>query len=230
VDLLRRGVTLHLLGRRTDPLPELERLAEASKTPVHRHRVDLRDDDRISKLLEELTSNLSSLDLLIHSAGVIGHARIEHTTIEEFDAQMRVNVRAPFLLTRGLLPLLEAARGQIVFINSGAANRPTPNTGPYASSKAGLRALADCLREEVNRQGIRVISVYPGRTATPMQEAIHRWESRAYYPERLLQPSDISDAILTALVAPRTAETTDLHIRPFQKMSDQSARSREGHG
>ena len=54
------------------------------------------------------------------------------------------------------------------------------------------QALADSLRDEVNPLGIRVLSVYPGRTATPMQESIFEGEGRAWTPERLLQPEDVS--------------------------------------
>ena len=61
-----------------------------------------------------------------------------------------------------------------------------------------------------------MITVFPGRTATPMQEEVHRYEGRDYDPERFLQPRDVAAAVLNALALPRTAEVTDLHIRPMQ--------------
>ena len=64
---------------------------------------------------------------------------------------------------------------------------------------------------------MRVLSVYLGRTATPMQEEVYRTEGRPYHPERLIQPADVADAILDALGLPRTAELTDLHLRPALK-------------
>lgn len=216
LDLLRRRTTVHLLGRTLDPLPEIDAVAAENGAGVHRHRLDLGDEDQIVRRIHDLTTSLSSLDFLIHSAGTIRLGKTEDMSPDDFDLQFRVNVRAPFLLTRGLLPLSKAARGQIVFINSSAAHHSTPNIAPYAASKAALRALADCMREEVKHDGIRVISIYPGRTASRMQEAVHRWESKEYEPEALLQPSDVSAAVMTALAAPLTAETTDIHIRPFQ--------------
>jgi NADP-dependent 3-hydroxy acid dehydrogenase YdfG len=86
----------------------------------------------------------------------------------------------------------------------------------YAASKHALRALADGLRDEVNKKGVRVITVFPGRTATPMQEAVHRYEGRPYDAERFLQPEDVAAAAVNALALPRTAEVTDLHIRPMR--------------
>jgi NADP-dependent 3-hydroxy acid dehydrogenase YdfG len=69
----------------------------------------------------------------------------------------------------------------------------------------------------VNEDGVRVLSVFPGRTATPRQERIHRQEGREYVPDRLMQPSDVAGIVTSALAMPRTAEVTDVHLRPFQK-------------
>jgi NADP-dependent 3-hydroxy acid dehydrogenase YdfG len=92
-----------------------------------------------------------------------------------------------------------------------------PEVGFYSASKHALKAFADTLRAEANPAGVRVLSVYPGRTATPMQESIFAAEGRSYDPSRLLQPEDVAEMVLAALCLPRTAEVTDLHIRPLQK-------------
>jgi NADP-dependent 3-hydroxy acid dehydrogenase YdfG len=80
-----------------------------------------------------------------------------------------------------------------------------------------LKAIADSLRAEVNADGVRVVSLYPGRTATPQQQEIHELENKPYHPERLLQPQDIARAVVDALSLPRTAEVTDINIRAMQK-------------
>jgi NADP-dependent 3-hydroxy acid dehydrogenase YdfG len=77
-----------------------------------------------------------------------------------------------------------------------------------------LKALADSLRQEVNAEQVRVMSVYPGRTATPMQESVFRMEGRDYRPEFLIQPEDIATLVVSALRAPRNMEVTDIHARP----------------
>jgi len=64
---------------------------------------------------------------------------------------------------------------------------------------------------------VRVLSVYPGRTASAMQEEVHRIEGLPYRPERLLQPADVAASVVAALELPGTAEVTDLHIRPMHK-------------
>ena len=73
------------------------------------------------------------------------------------------------------------------------------------------------MREEVNDSGIRVLSVFPGRTATPMQELVHKLEVRSYHPDQFMQPEDIAEMVIHALSLPRTAEVTDIHIRPMAK-------------
>ena len=71
--------------------------------------------------------------------------------------------------------------------------------------------------KEVNADGIRVLSIFPGRTATPRMEKLFAKEGRAYKPELLLQPEDVAEMVTHALRLPRTAEVTDISIRPMQK-------------
>jgi short-subunit dehydrogenase len=144
---------------------------------------------------------------------------VETAPVEVLDGQYRVNVRAPYLITQALLPKLKASRGQIVFINSTAGLTARAQVSQYAASKHALKALADSLRDEVNADGVSVLSVYPGRTASPMQAAVHQLEGRAYHPEKLMQAEDVAEIILSALALPRTAEVTDIQVRPSWKAS-----------
>jgi len=61
---------------------------------------------------------------------------------------------------------------------------------------------------------VRVITVFPGRTATPMQEEVHRFEGKPYDPDRFLQPRDVASLVLNALALPRSAEVTEVRVRP----------------
>jgi NADP-dependent 3-hydroxy acid dehydrogenase YdfG len=77
--------------------------------------------------------------------------------------------------------------------------------------------MTDALRSEVNDYGIRVLSVYPGRVATPRMEAMYKKDGKEYKPELLLQPKDLASVVLSVVVLPRTAEVTDISIRPALK-------------
>ena len=134
------------------------------------------------------------------------------------DRLYQANVHGPMMLTQKLLPLLSKPRGQIVFINSIAwCSTARPNVGYFSATQHALKALTDTLRDEVNVDGIRVLSIYPGRTATPRIQALHVIEGRPYQPEYLLQPDDIASVVLNAVTLPWTAEVTDISLRPMQK-------------
>jgi len=107
-----------------------------------------------------------------------------------------------------------------VFINSsvGLAVKRW-ELGQYVATKHALNAIADSLREELNPRGIRVLMLYLGRTATPMQQAVFQQEGREYHQETLLQPEDVASVVVHAWMLPPTAEVTDISIRPMTKSS-----------
>ncbi len=213
VALAAEGVRVRLCGRREMTLSETAR-----RIPMDRLAGTLVADLAKEGVAEAIASAVGGrLDLLVHAAGIFSAGSAADLRPEECAALFRVNALAPADVTRALLPALRVARGQVVFVNSSAALHPSPTWSVYAASKAALKVLADGIRGVVNAEGVRVISVYPGRTASPMQAAIHQMEGRPYDPSRLLQPEDIAAMIVSALALPRTAEATDLQIRPMQK-------------
>jgi NADP-dependent 3-hydroxy acid dehydrogenase YdfG len=217
VALAREGMELCLIGRDSEKLAATAIIARPF-SPATEFQLDLTVEEALDPLVQHLEEGSGKLDVLIHCAGVIQQGPMERASIVDLDFQYATNVRAPYAATQRLLPLLVAARGQIVFINSSAGlTAKRPDIGQYAATKHALKAIADSLREEVNPKGLRVLSVYLGRTATPMQEAICRQEGRDYHPERLLQPEDVASVVLHALTLPATAEVTDISIRPMAK-------------
>jgi len=217
IALSHQGAQLCLVGRNPITLSETVAASQRSSR-VTSFQVDLTDEESLTPLLRHLQMEVGKVDILVHCAGVIHQDLLERASIEDFDQQYATNVRAPYLLTKHLLPLLATARGQIVFINSSVgfvAKRP--EVGQYSATKHALKAIADSLREEVNPKGIRVLTVYLGRTATPMQESLYSQEGKVYHPERLLQPEDVASMVVHALMLPSTAEVTDIWIRPMIK-------------
>lgn len=212
--LAAEGTAVIALGRDGSRLASLA--ADAPAGLVQGRTVDLASGDDVHRLGSTLASDLPELDLLVHSAGAYARASLADASPDDLDLQLAVNLQAPYRLTQLLLPGLTRAGGQVAFINSSTVLRPQPMVGAYAASKAGLRALADSLREEVNALGVRVISIYPGRTDTPLQEAIHEIEERPYDATRLLTPEDVATALLHALHMPSSAEVTDIMLRPMR--------------
>lgn len=199
----------------------IDRLAAAAEGMGPRARPfpgDLNDADVRRRLVEAVErSHGGRLDVLVNNAGIIRLGTTAEATVEDFGAQLEANVVAPYALTQACLPMLVASQGQIVFVNSSAGKSANAGVGQYSATKHASRAFADSLRAEVNELGVRVTVVYPGRTATPLQETIHQWEQLGYQPDRLVQPADVAAAVLAALSMPRTAEMTELSIRPMRK-------------
>jgi len=215
--LAEHGATVQLIGRRQAPLDALRAELVSAGHDAAVHPCDLTRDDEIFALRDSLTTRHARVDVLVHCAGAISLGPIASAPVSDFDIQYRINVRAPYLLTQVLLPLIQKGRGQIVFVNSSVGLRTKEHVGAYAATKHALKAIADTLRMEVNPSGVRVLSVYPGNTATPMQQAIQQQTGQPIAPENLIAPEDVAAVILNALLLPRTAEVTDIHLRPLGK-------------
>lgn len=218
VALANQNVNLFLIGNDKDKLSATELELKKTQVDVRVFNCDLNSTNDINRMAKEITDTNNKIDIMIHSAGVFIQRSFESTTIDDFNTQYNVNTRAPFLLTQLFLSSIKTQKGQIVFINSSVAMQDAKSgLSGYTASKYALKALADSLRSEVNQYGVRVLSVYPGRTATTMQEQIYKLENKEYKGDLLLQPEDIAESVVGSLLLPRTAEVTDLCIRPFIK-------------
>ncbi|MDQ1008153.1 short-subunit dehydrogenase [Streptomyces sp. V4I23] len=207
--LHERGDELVLVARDAGRAKEFAARYPGARTLV----ADLAEPDRISWALGHQTLP-DRIDSLLHSAGIVDLGPVGELTPKTWRHQLNVNLIAPAELTRLFLPQLRVARGHVVFVNSGAGLNAHAEWGAYAASKHGLKALADSLRHEEHAAGVRVTSVYPGRTASPMQAKVHAQEGKEYDPERWIDPESVATTILTALDLPRDAEINDLTVRP----------------
>ena len=207
--LHERGDDLMLLARDAGRARELSTRFPGASTLVG----DLAQPGRLSWAFSKQQLP-ERIDSLVHVAGIVDLGSVADLPPTLWEQQLAVNLVAPAELTRLLLPVLRVSRGQVLFVNSGAGLRANADWGAYAASKHGLKALADALRAEEAANGVRVTSVFPGRTATPMQERVHQQEGADYVPERFIDPESVATAILTALDLPRDAQITDLSVRP----------------
>jgi len=204
-----RGDDLVLHARDAGRAKELAAAFPGAKTLVG----DLADPDRLSWAFSH-QSLPDRVDSLVHSAGVIDLGPVGELTPKAWRNQLNVNLLAPAELTRHFLPQLRVARGHVVFVNSGSGLNAHADWSAYAASKHGLRALANSLREEERDNGVRVTSVYPGRTASPMQAKVHQQEGKEYDPGQWIDPESVATTILMALDLPRDADVHDLTVRP----------------
>ncbi|WP_329324846.1 SDR family oxidoreductase [[Kitasatospora] papulosa] len=207
--LLERGDDLVLLARDAGRAKELAALHPGARTLVG----DLGNPDRLSWAFGHQPMP-EHLDSLLHIAGVVELGTVGDLTPKAWHHQLNANLVSPAELTRLMLPQMRVAQGHVVFVNSGAGLAAHAQWGAYAASKHGLKALADSLRHEEHGNGVRVTSVYPGRTASPMQAKVHQQEGKEYDASRWIDPESVATTILLALDLPRDAEINDLTVRP----------------
>lgn len=209
--LYEAGHHVILTGRSAERLDEAARrvAGESGGERVRTLVLDLSDPRRIEASLGE--AELPPLDGVVHSAGDIALGTVADLRPDDWIGQLLVNTAAPAELTRLLLPPVRAARGHVVFVNSGSGLRARESWGAYAASKHALKALADSLRAEEPR--IRVTSVYPGRTASEMQRRAKKFEREEYDPDAFMSPHTVARVIVNALETPRDATVTDVSVR-----------------
>ncbi|MGL5824247.1 MAG: SDR family oxidoreductase [Nocardioides sp.] len=207
--LHRRGDQLVLVVRSADRGAELTVRWPGSVTVV----ADLEDPPTTEAALR--TAALpGELDSVVHCAGIGRFGAVQAVDAATWHNVLSVNLIGPAVLTRACLPALRRRRGTAVFINSGAGLNAGPGWSTYAASKFGLRALADSLRAEEQTTGVRVTTVYPGRTATPMQAALHEYEDVPYDPSRWIQPETIAQVVLDVIDLTPDATLSEITLRP----------------
>lgn len=213
--LVADDATVCLVGRDARRLADAEDDARQRGGRAFAHAADLARDDDVRGLATGVQKDLGGVDILVHAAGVIAIDPMESAALGDLDHQYRTNLRGPYALTQALLPTLRDRKAEVVFVNSTQGVTASGGSGQYAATKHGLRAVADSLRAEVNAAGVRVLTVLLGQTATPMQKTLYEAQGRHYRPELLVQPEDVARTVVAALSLPRTAEVTEVTIRPF---------------
>ncbi|MFJ4835050.1 SDR family NAD(P)-dependent oxidoreductase [Streptomyces sp. NPDC088747] len=159
---------------------------------------DVTDEEQIGHALEQVIDRFGTLHVLVNNAGVYPESAFEDITPEEWRRVMRVNLEAPFLLTRAVLPYLRAAGwGRIVNIVSAAVLTAPPTMVAYVSSKAGLIGFTRSLASALGPSGITANAIAPSmvRTATA---------------ERTVGADGGFEHVRSQQAVPRTQEPSDL--------------------
>ena len=166
--LAARGDGLVLVARSTG---KLEALA-AELTARHNVRVDvvpadLSRPDAVDGIVAELAARGIAIGTLVNNAGFGTYGEFATLDAARERDEIFVNVLAPVVLTRALLPaMLERGRGAIVNVASTAAFQPVPYMAVYGATKAFVLSFSEALAEEVRAHGVRVVALCPGQTAT----------------------------------------------------------------
>jgi NAD(P)-dependent dehydrogenase (short-subunit alcohol dehydrogenase family) len=191
----RHGATVVLLGRTLAKLESVYDSIEAAGGPkpaifpINFEGATAQDYEQLRAALE---NEFGRVDGLLHNAGALGgRTPLGQYSYSDWQKVMQVNVNAPFLLTRALLPLLQkSADGRIVFTGSTVGRKGRAYWGGYAVSKGATETLMQVLADELEETPIRVNSINPGATRTAMRSEAYPAEDPAVVtpPEAIMNP------------------------------------------
>jgi 3-oxoacyl-[acyl-carrier protein] reductase len=209
------GATVLLLARDKVRLEEVESQIQQAGGTAESIGIDLTDTAAIEAFAESVRERFGRCDILVNNAGIGNSGTPLHEfKPEDWDAMMDTNLRAPYLLIRGLAPLMIAAKsGHIINISSLAGHNPLKGGAAYSASKWGLNGLTYSVAEELRDYGIRVAAVAPGSVNTSFggrksPDPDGGWK---------IQPDDVADAVAMLVNQSPTSFISEVLVRPARK-------------
>jgi 3-oxoacyl-[acyl-carrier protein] reductase len=173
-------------------------------------RADLTMDEDIHRLVKETETKRGAVDILINNAGWGKRAPVVAASLADWDQTFRLNLRAPMVLAKALLPnMIARHEGAVINIGSVAGKTGEANGAAYSASKFGLIGFTQSLYEEVREQGIKVAVILPGFVDTPLIPS-----NRQLDRSKMIQANDIAQAVLFVLTSPATSCPVEIMVRP----------------
>lgn len=173
-------------------------------------RCDVCDPAAVSRLFEIIQQQYGSIDVLVNNAGVAHELlTVDKLPLDAWKQVIETNLTGTFLVTQAALPLMNSG-ATIVNNLSVAAVQPFSGMSAYNAAKFGALGFTKALREEVRKQGIRVLALIPGATDTDI------WQQ--FWPdaprEKMMTPETVAAAVLHAVSAPPEAAVEEMIIGP----------------
>lgn len=173
---------------------------------------DFNKPKSIELICHKISKLYSKLDILINNAAVFETGRLENLNEENYFRSFMVNVTAPFLMIKYLLPLLKKSdAGHIINISSISAHHAWAEGSAYCASKFALTGMSESLREEIKPMGIRLSVVSPGQTDTTMSLAGKKDPLR----KKMLSAEEVSKLVAYTVALPKTAYFPEVILRPL---------------
>ncbi|MDE2810210.1 MAG: SDR family NAD(P)-dependent oxidoreductase [Gemmatimonadota bacterium] len=189
------------------------------------HAIDLADLDKLPTHLQTLVTAYPALDALVLNAGVGRFGALEQFSYDQIRAQIDLNLTSHVFVARAFLPSLKkAGRGHLVFMGSEAALAGTAQGSLYCAAKFALRGLAQALRAECARAGVRVTLVNPGMVQSPFFDELDFRPGPE--PDNYILPEDIAEVIAQALTARDGTVLDEINLSPQKKVIEFGTRKK----
>jgi NAD(P)-dependent dehydrogenase (short-subunit alcohol dehydrogenase family) len=170
---------------------------------------DTTGEAAVADMAAAVVKRLGVPDVLVNNAGKFYGAPFLELKTADFDAQIAVNLRSIFLVSKAFVPaMVQRRRGDVFNMSSIAGQRAYPNGSAYCAAKFAVTGLTKCMRSELKQHGVRVCCVHPGATFTPS------WDGTGVPAERMMPAEDIGRAILAVHRLTRRTVVEEIVLRP----------------
>ena len=210
LSLARSGCRVVVAARTAAQLEQVQQEIQAIGGDSKTVPADLTRDQDIERVVAEIRGVYGAVDFLVNNAGWGKRAPVARLKVEDLDQTLRVNLRAPMLLAKHLLPdMIEKGGGAVINIGSVSGKAGEANGAAYSASKFGLIGFTQSLYEEVREHGIKVAVILPGFVDTPMIPPVKQLDR-----SKMIQANDVAQSVLYVLNSPPTSCPVEITIRP----------------
>jgi NADP-dependent 3-hydroxy acid dehydrogenase YdfG len=211
----REGAAVGLLARRRD---ELEHVAKQIRDAGGRAEVlaaDLEDAAATRAAVGAAIQALGRLDVVVYAAGTnIPQRALTVLTADDWDMMIAANLTGAFHVTQAALPQMRQQQGGLlIYVSSGAVQRPDVSGVAYQATKHGMVGLAHGTREEEKAHGIRTTVIFPGLTETPLLNK-RPVPTPPEVVAKALQPEDTARACVFIASLPARARVPEIQLLP----------------
>lgn len=201
------GASVAVAARRVDRLSLVKEEIERAGGRCAAVAFDVTDDGRVGPALDEAEAALGAIDILVNNAGMSIPGSVTDLPLADFDAVLRTDLRAPYVVAReaGRRMIARQRGGRIINIASMAAFRVLPGLTAYCMAKAALAMMTQCMAREWARYQINVNAICPGYIETEINSSWFATDKgkdqiRAMPRRRLIETEDL-DGILLLLAS-----------------------------
>jgi 3-oxoacyl-[acyl-carrier protein] reductase len=210
VSLAKAGCRVVLAARTREQIEAVQKEILSKGGDALAIPTDLTVDEDIQRLVEESQAKWGAVDILINNAGWGKRAPVVGASLTDWDQTFRLNLRAPMVLAKALLPKMIAKReGAVINIGSVSGKAGEANGAAYSASKFGLIGFTQSLYEEVREHSIKVAVILPGFVDTPLIPP-----NRQLDRSKMIQADDIAQTVLFVLTSPATCCPVEITVRP----------------
>lgn len=225
IRLARNGFPVALGARRVEKLDEIVAKIRADGGEAIAVHLDVTDPDSVKAAVEQATSDLGDIEVLVAGAGDTYFGKLDSISTEQFESQVQIHLIGANRVATAVLPgMIERQRGDLIFVGSDVALRQRPHMGAYGAAKAALVAMVTNYQMELEGTGVRASIVHPGPTKTSMGwslpadligPALEDWakwgQARHDY---FLRADDLARAITFVAETPRGGFIANMELQP----------------